>query len=380
MLKIIISLFTTVIMLFGNLFGLTGYKATGHDDYRNYKNVILMIADGDGANTIAATKKLKNTTLAMDNMPVLCESETRSLTNKVTDSAAGGTALATGIRTYNGAIGVYLFAPLGNFYNVPKNLCELAIENGKSAGVVTTDKTSGATPGTFSAHSVERGYEKDISKDQMRSKLDLIWGAESESVTAEYCEKQGFKYITTQDEMEALEPGTRSFGQFSFSDFANVDNSKGTPYIVDMTEKAIELLNADEDGFFLMVEGAQVDKFSHSNNMEGAANQLVEFSKAVQAALDFAKEDGDTLVVVTADHETGGITYNAETDEYYYTKTGHTGVNVPCYVSAEDAGFVSGEAYKNCEISVQIAKVMGFDGWNFPAMRLKNDFWFINIG
>lgn len=372
MIKIIVSLFTTVIMLFGNLFGLTGYKGTDHEDYKTYKNVILMIADGNGANTIAATKKLRNTELAMDNMPVKCESETRSLTDKVTDSAAGGTALATGIRTYNGAIGVYIFDPIGSLFNVPKNLCELAIENGKSAGVVTTDKTSGATPASFSAHAPDRGNEKNISKDQMKSDLDLIWGAESETVTPELCAKQDYQYISTQEEMDALEAGTRSFGQFSFNDFANIDNSNGTPYIADMTEKAIELLSANENGFFLMVEGAQVDKFSHSNNLEGASAQLVEFSKAVQSALDFAAKDGETLVVVTADHETGGITYNEETGEYYYTKTGHTGVNVPCFVSAEDAGFVSGEAYKNCEISTQIARVMGCDNSQFPALKFKN--------
>ena len=371
MVRIIISLLTTVIMLFGNLFGLTGYKGTGHEDYRIYKNVILMIADGDGANTIAATKKMRNTSLAMDNMPVKCESETRSLTNKVTDSAAGGTALATGVRTYNGAIGVYIFDPLGSFFNVPKNLCELAIENGKSAGVVTTDKTSGATPASFSAHTVERDVEFDISIDQMYSKLDLIWGAASETVTEKRCERRGFEYITTEEQMNALKPGSRSFGQFSFSDFANVDNSNGTPYIADMTSKAIELLNANDEGFFLMVEGAQVDKFSHSNNFDGATAQLVEFSKAVQVALDFAEEDGDTLVVVTADHETGGIQYDAAKDEYYYTTGSHTGVNVPCFVSAEDAGFVSGEAYKNCDISVQMARVMGCSSVQFPALRFR---------
>lgn len=372
--KIVISLLTTIIMLFGNLFGLTGYKGTEHKDYRTYKNVILMIGDGNGANTMAATRKYRNTGLAMDNMPVHAWSQTRSLTNEVTDSAAGGTALATGIRTYNGAIGVYIFDPLGSFYNVPKNLSELAIENGKSAGVVTTDKTSGATPAAFSAHSVERDFEYDISMDQIRSDLTLIWGAASNTVTEKRCSRHGFELITTEEEMDALEPGTRSFGQFSFNDFANVDNSNGTPYIVDMTEKAIELLNADEDGFFLMVEGAQIDKFSHSNNLEGAMAQEVEFSKAVQAALDFAAEDGDTLVVVTADHETGGITYNEETCEYYYTTGSHTGVDVPCFVSADDAGFVDGEHYKNCSVSTQIARVMGYSNWHFPALRWKNCF------
>ncbi|MCQ2485625.1 MAG: alkaline phosphatase [Clostridia bacterium] len=374
MIKVVISLLTTIIMLFGNLFGLTGYKGTQHEDYRIYKNVILMIGDGNGANTMAATRKYRNAELAMDSMPVHAWSQTRSLTNKVTDSAAGGTALATGVRTYNSAIGVYIFDPLGSFYNVPKNLSELAIENGKSAGVVTTDKTSGATPASFSAHSVERDFEYDISMDQMRSDLTLIWGGASDTVTEKRCAKHGFEYITTEDEMNALKPGTRSFGQFSYSDLGAIDNSNGTPLIADMTSKAIELLNADEDGFFLMVEGAHIDKNSHSNNMDGATAHEVEFSKALQVALDFAEEDGDTLVVVTADHETGGITYNEATGEYYYTTGSHTGVDVPCFVSATDAGFVDGEHYKNCDISVQIARVMGYNNWQFPALRWKNCF------
>ena len=370
MFKGFISLFTSLTFIICTIFGLTGGNATGHEDYRTYKNVILMIGDGMGFNTVEATKKLRNVDVSMETMPVIAQSKTRSATDKVTDSAAGGTALATGTRTYNGAIGVYVIAPLANWFNVPKNLCELAIENGKAAGVVTTDKTSGATPASFSAHSVARAQEKNISKDQMKSELNLIWGASSETVTESKCEKYGFDYITTATEMNNLEAGSRSFGQFDFSSFANVTNENDTPYIAEMTSKAIELLNADEDGFFLMVEGAQIDKFSHSNNFDGSTAQTVEFSKAVQVALDFAKSDGNTLVVVTADHETGGITYNETTQEYYYTTGSHTGVNVPVYVSATDAGFVNGEAYKNCQVSAQLARVMGYGEKQFPAAKV----------
>lgn len=367
--KNVVSLLLAALIALSGLIGMTGDEGTGHEPTRTYKNVILMIGDGMGFNTIAATKATKTPNLAMDNMPVLCESETRSFTNKVTDSAAGATALASGIRTYNGAIGVYLFAPLANFWHVPKSLSELAIENGKAAGVVTTDQTSGATPACFSAHSVERGFEYDISTDQMKSDLNLIWGCASESVTDEKCEENGFDYITTATEMNALEAGSRSFAQFDWDDIANITNEKDTPRIDAMTEKAIELLNDDEDGFFLMVEGAHIDKFSHSNILDGSTSHVVEFSNAIQVALDFAAEDGDTLVLVTADHETGGITYNAETGEYYYTTGSHTGVNVPIYVSATDAGFVSGEAYKNCSIPVQLARAMGFDDKQFPKIK-----------
>ena len=175
--------------------------------------------------------------------------------------------------------------------------------------------------------------------------------------------------ITTSEEMNALEPGSKSFGQFNMDSFANVTDEGDNPYLYEMTEKAIELLDSGDNGFFLMVEAAHIDKFSHKNNIDGSTSQVVEFSKAIQTALDFAEKDGDTLVLVTADHETGGIKYDEAKDEYYYTTTSHTGVNVPVFVSAEDAGFVSGEAYKNCELSVQLARVLGWNEKVFPATK-----------
>ena len=136
-----------------------------------------------------------------------------------------------------------------------------------------------------------------------------------------------------------------------------------------MTEKAIEILSADEDGFFLMVEGACIDKNSHDNDFEGATLCTEEFDKAVKAALQFAEEDGETLVVVTADHETGGIKLDQKTGEYYYTSDSHTNVDVPVFVSATDAGFKSGDKIKNRQIPVQIARVMGYEKSEFPAAK-----------
>ena len=368
--KSILSLVLSALIGISSWFGMTGEKATGETEYKTYKNVIFMIGDGMGFNTLEATKQLKNIDLVMETMPVCSQSETRSLTNKVTDSAAGGTALACGVRTYNGAIGVYAFNPFANKWQHPVSLSEFAIEQGKAAGVVTTDKTSGATPSAFSAHAIARTVEKDISKDQMSSDLTLIWGCASESVTAEKCAENGFEYFTTRTEMEALEEGSRSFAQFNWDDVAEVRDGVDTPYIAEMTEKAIDLLDDDEDGFFLMVEGAHIDKFSHNNDFNGSTSHTAEFDKAIQVALDYAAQDGETLVVVTADHETGGITYNAEKDEYYYTTGSHTGVNVPVFVSATDAGFIDGKAYKNCEVSTQIARIMGADEDDFPRIKL----------
>ncbi len=357
------------------LYGFVGMSSNVSDDYAQgkYKNVILMIGDGMGENTLNATKAERNVSLTMETMAVRGQSETDAFIPLiVTDSAAGGTALSCGIRVYQNSVAVFPFDPftIGDF-NVPVSLTELVKTRGMAAGVVTTDETSGATPSAFSAHALGRQMEKDISKDQLASDLDLIWGAASESINAENTAENGFTYVTNEDELMALEAGSRSFAQFSFDDLKYCKNENNTPTIEEMTEKAIDLLSADEDGFFLMVEGACIDKHSHDNDMENATLSTVEFDKAVAAALRFAEEDGETLVIVTADHETGGIKYNEEKDEYYYTSGSHTTVNVPLLVSADDAGFTDGEAVKNREIAVQIARVLGFSAEQFPASNLS---------
>ncbi len=355
------------------IYGFIGLSSNVSDDYTEgkYKNVILMIGDGMGDNTLEATKAIRNVELNMETMPVRGHSDIDSFLVPATDSAAGGTALATGIRVWVNSVAVFPFWPISlNDGNVPITLCELAKENGKAAGVVTTDKTSGATPSDFSAHVLSRNMEEEICADQLISDIDLIWGGKTDSINKENTAANGYTYISTETEMNALTAGSKSFAQFDSSELKHVKNDKDTPSIEEMTKKAIEILSADEDGFFLMVEGACIDKFSHSNEMDGCTLSTVEFDKAVGAALDFAKADGETLVVVTADHETGGIKYDKEKNEYYYTSDTHTLVDVPLFVSAEDAGFKNGEEVKNREVAVQIARVLGFGEDQFPAQKI----------
>lgn len=358
------------IAVFFSLYCAIGLGNNVSDEYKEYKNVILMIGDGMGENTLAATRQKYNTSLNMDTMPVHGNSDTRSFILDYTDSAAGGSALACGIRVWSNSVArfpFYPFAPADT--RVPISLTELAKKNGKASGVVTTDKTSGATPASFSAHSLARKFEKDISTDQLKSDLDLIWGCDTESINKDNTAKNGFTYVSTRTELMQLEQGSRSFAQFNMDDIKNCKNDYDSPTLAEMTNKAIDLLNADEDGFFLMVEGACIDKFSHDNDLDGATMNVMAFDEAVKAALDFAEKDGETLVVITADHETGGIKYNAEKDEYYYTKDGHTTADVPLFVSATDAGFTDGQLVENRQISVQIARVMGYGKDQFPAVK-----------
>lgn len=362
------------IAVFLSLYCMVGFGNNVSDEHKTYKNVILMIGDGMGDNTLAVTRQRYKTSLAMDKMPVYGHSDTRSFILDYTDSAAGGSALATGIRIWDNSVARFPFYPFAPAdVRVPLSLTELAKQNGKSAGVLTTDKTSGATPAAFSAHALARQFEKDISADQLKSDLDLIWGCASESITKSKCEASGFEYVSTKTQMEALSGG-RSFAQFDFDSVKNVKRDNDSPLLSEMTAKAIDLLEKNENGFFLMVEGACIDKFSHENNFDGATKNVIEFSNALQVALDYAAKGGETLVVVTADHETGGIKYDAEKDEYYYTKTKHTTVDVPLYVSATDAGFSDGQTVENRQIAVQIARVMGYGKEQFPAVKGYGDF------
>ena len=285
----LIAFVTAMFMAFFNLFGLCGEPKT---DISQCKNVIFLIGDGMGFNSIEKTKFDCNVTLdGFDAFTVRGESRTCSSSSPITDSAAGGTALATANKTTNGGIGVYPYDML-NVSSHPMNLTELAISQGKLAGVITTDKTSGATPASFSAHTRNRGDEEKITSQQLSGELTLCWGTATKSFTTESAQANGFVTITDKASMDALEEGGRSFGQFTEDVWRNYEN-KGMPTLTQMTEKAIDLLDDDEDGFFLMVEGSCIDKFSHDNDFDGATKCVMAFDDAVKAAVEYAKEDGE---------------------------------------------------------------------------------------
>ena len=345
--------------------------ASEEDAAPQIKNVIFMIGDGMGENHLLLAKE-KGYDLFMDKAPDLRgQSMTRSFSHRVTDSAAGATALACGVRNLNRGLGVYWFDPLGAFAR-PQSITEAAIARGMKTGIVTSDSTAGATPSGFSVHCPDRALAKEITRQQMQCDLDLIWGRKESEVSAEEAEKNGWTFVSTEDEMNALEPGTRSFGQFG--DYTwRFEPPEGTPTLTEMSLKAISLLNADnENGFFLMIEGAHIDKMSH-NKEEGidaplkrmlAAEAVKCFDNAVRAAVDFARRDGHTLVVITADHETGDL--YLENGEMTFHSAEHTGKNVPLFVYGADDLFAPGEAVENRSIPVRIAAKLGWDETELP--------------
>ena len=328
------------------------------------QNVIYLIGDGMGPLHLEKAKQERNISLVMDTFEYSGRSMTRSQFNLITDSAAGATALSCGIRTINGYVGVFYYDPL-RVESTPKSITELCIEKGMMTGIVTTDSTSGATPSGFSVHTDSRSNTEDIDTQQMASDIDLIWGGTSGYVTKEGCEENGFTFVKTYSEMMALEEGSRSFAQFDHHTWGVEQANDETPTLSQMAVKAIDILDDTDEGFFIMIEGAHIDKHSHDNEDAGMTEALEEFDRTVAAALDYAEKDGNTLVVVTADHETGGIVLNDD-GTYSFTQGSHSGANVPIFIYGSDTFIADGETVYNIDIPARITYSLGFDEDDIP--------------
>lgn len=337
-----------------------------------FKNVIFMIGDGMGENHLRLAEQEGYTLFMEENADVRGWSMTRS-TSEVTDSAAGATALSAGIRINNNCVGTYYFDASGIFMH-PRYITEHAQKKGYKTGIVTTDLTTGATPAGYSVHVKDRSMADDITAQQLESDFDLIWGAAAEHLEKSTVEEYGFKYISTKEEMEGLTSSERSFGQFGGNMWrTQLPEDDASPTLEEMTVKAISLLDDGNDsGFFLMVEGAHIDKHSHKTDngadypekRSDAANAVKGFDNAIKAAVEFARQDGNTLVVVTADHETGALTLID--GEYKYQSGMHSGVNVPVFVYCSSDLIADGEAVDNMKLPMLIGEKLGWSKYEFP--------------
>ncbi len=338
---------------------------------QDVKNIILLIGDGMGENHLEWTKAETGEKLFMDSLPYKGYSKTDSLSG-LTDSAAGGTALACGYHNFNSNLGTLsvLINGQGATAFTYMNVSEAAIKTGKKAGIVTSDENSGATPASFSVHTYKRELAEEITKQQCESELDLIWAIDNGISDKAEFESKGWTYSTTEEELRNLDKSKRSFAAISGSICYDTGDEKDAP-LSGLTALAIDRLDNDR-GFFLMVEGAHIDKNSHSNIKEGMMKSLLEFDKAVETAVDFAKKDGNTIVIVTADHETGAIT-KGKNGEYGFTSGDHSRADVPLRVFGSDGLVKDGEHIVNTEVGKFIGKKIGYDG-RFPSMKFNPAF------
>lgn len=277
------------------------------------ENVILLIGDGNGLTQLSATLLANNGALSITQLQHIGLLKTQSLDDFTTDSAGAGTAIATGKKVPNRAIGV------DENGNKISNITELLGGYGFVTGLITEDKITGATPSAFYAHRQDRDMSKAIEQDLLASKLSLC--------------------------ISATQPKESKWGDFKnveFNDIGSSDAEKVMAFFAEendlssATAQALQNLESREKPFFLMVEGAKIDSYGHANEIRGVINEGIEFDKAVTEALKFADANEKTLVLVTADHETGGLTLpqgNLQKNQIEgdFTTDDHTGVLVPIF-------------------------------------------------
>lgn len=277
------------------------------------KNVILLIGDGMGLAQVSTTfyyQKKKPSFTRFNNIGLI---NTSSSAEKVTDSASSATAYATGKRTYNGAIAVN-----PDTAAIP-TIVELLSPKGFSTGVIATSSIVHATPASFYAHSPRRSYYEYIASQLGSSDVDFFAGGGYQFFAKRDDKKNYLDSLKSQGftvETNSID-GINSFDINKKYGFLLADD--GMPRMLDgrgdfllkATKKAIAHLKQDEDGFFLMVEGSQIDWGGHANDADYVITETKDFDTVIEEVLDFAEKDGNTLVIVTADHETGGFSLSA---------------------------------------------------------------------
>ncbi len=328
------------------------------------RNVIFMIGDGMGPAQVYAGLTRNGGHLTLEEFPFVGLVKTYSANRYITDSAAGGTALATGKKTNNGMIGM-----TPDTVAVTSSLME-AEKAGMATGIVVTSPVTHATPAAFYAHRPSREMYEDIALDLEQSGIDVFIGGgrahfekRSDSVdVAARMRGAGYRIVYSEEELAAVQGGR--VGAL----LADIDMPRASErgdYLPRAVGKAISLLSVGK-GFFLMVEGSQIDYRCHDNESVPMAEEVVDFDRAVKVALDFAKQDGHTLVVVTADHETGGVTlpggdFTTGDIECHFATVNHTGSFVPMFAFGPGAEQFTG-VVENTSFKDKFVKLLGIGG------------------
>lgn len=320
------------------------------------KNVIFLIGDGMGLAQTYSGMVHNKAPLTIETFRHIGLVKTYSASNFTTDSGAGGTALATGVKTKNGMIGM-------NPDSVAvESILHLAEKNNLATGVVSACAVTHATPASYVAHQINRNMYEAIAADFLKVDIDVFIGggkkyfsdrtSDERDLIAELKAKN-YKLPQTMSELKTIQKG--KVAGLLFEDHPPAMPERGN-YLPEATAAALNVLKQNRKGFFLMVEGSQIDWAGHDNNAERIAREVVDFDNAVKAAFDFAVKDGNTLVIVTADHETGAMSLldgNLKSGEFKaaFSSDNHSGIPVPVYAfgpgAEEFTGFLQNTSFKD---------------------------------
>lgn len=329
------------------------------------KNIILMIGDGMGIAQITASMYLNRRGSYLEQFPVVGLQKTFSGDNLITDSAASATAIACGVKTYNNAIGV-------DMDTLPvQSILELAEKNGLATGLIATSPVTHATPASFISHVSRRQFLEEIALGFMDTKIDFLVGGgkkyfdrrEDNRNLYQELKDDGY-YVSDYFKKDIFETYINPKKNFVFftadEDPPRAKNGrKYLPYI--STRGATFLRKRNEKGFFLMIEGSQIDWGGHQNSAEWLISEMDDFNTAIGRILKFAKKEKETLVIVTADHECGGFSINNGSTKNElvtaFTHNGHTADMVPVFAYGPQAELFHG-IYDNTEIFEKMKKAL----------------------
>jgi len=340
----------------------TPYENTAKNNITKPKNVILMIGDGMGITQITAGLYSNGNKLALEKFPVVGLHKPYAGDNLITDSAAGATAFACGVKTYNGAIGVNMDTA------AVETVLEQAELRGMPTGLIATSTIVHATPASFIAHVKQRKMYEDIATYFLKTEVDLMIGGGKKFFDRRdddrnlYQELVDNNYVVSdyfKQELEEVEYDTEKNFAYFTSDEDPLPVAQGRDYLPIASKMAPAFLDAKakDNGFFLMIEGSQIDWGGHANNSDYIISEMLDFDKAIAEVLKFAEQDGETLVIVTADHETGGYAINPKSKmgdlKTAFTSDYHTADIIPVFAYGPGAELFGG-IYENTAIYQKI--------------------------
>jgi alkaline phosphatase len=305
------------------------------------RHVIVFIGDGMGFEQVKAAGMYLHGApgrLSFEQFPYQAEMTTHPANDGLTDSAATSTAMATGEKVNTGVIGLALPGDGRELYT----LLEYARDYGLSTGLVTTSPITHATPAGFGAHAANRTLRDEIAADYLnQTRPNLLLGGGAAGMDPGAAAAAGYTVVANREELLALDTESATYvsGQFGAGQLPYEVNGLGDlPHLWEMTDVALRILDNDPDGLFVMIEGGLIDTAAHANDLAAMVGEVVEFDRAIGEALDWAARHPDTLILVTADHETGGLSVLQNNGQgslpgVSWSTSGHTPVNVPLYLT-----------------------------------------------
>ena len=320
-----------------------------------------------GLPQITASMYMNGNHLELERFPFTGIQKTHSKDNLITDSAAGGTAIACGTKTDNGVIGCFSNG------KPAVSILELAEKQGLATGLTVSSSITHATPAVFIAHVPDRAKMELIAADFLKTDIDLFIGggeryfadrADGRILTKELSDK-GYNVVDfKKNDIKSFTPDASKPLAFFTADGEPDAVTNGRDYLPVAAKKSVEFLKKRSNkGFFCMVEGSQIDWAAHDNDLPRMVAETLDFDKTVGGVLDWAQADGETLVIVTADHETGGLSINQQSKmggpfKVSWSTSGHTGVMVPVFAAGPGAELFSG-VYENTAIFEKMRYLLG---------------------